>query len=156
MKRVVLAFALITIFLTASCGDDDFQNQNSSPTGTNFELLAGEWDLENIIEESGAVLAPPAPVNLILTQSAENPMAFSYTGTSTCNLYSGNLNFSTDNRVTLGSFLTTEMACGEADLNNFEETYYRFIGQSVEFQLGQDSFALLTPDGATLNYIRAN
>ena len=156
MNRIVFALITLSFFISTSCGDDDFQNQNSGPTGINFELLEGEWDLENIIEGSGAVLAPPAPVNLILAQSAENPMAFSYNGTSTCNLYSGNVNFSANNRVSLGSFLTTEMACGEADLNTFEETYYRFLGQSVEFQLGQDSFALLTPDGETLNFIRAN
>lgn len=157
MKRWIFAALVIALALTASCTDDD-SNVTAIPDIPNstLTLFLGEWQLENITMDSGAIEEPPSPVSLTFTQNPEDPRGFEYQGTSTCNAYAGNLFLFTEEVLLLTDLLSTEMSCDPQTLNTFETRYYDSIQQSNTYQITRETLSLSTEDGITLNFIKVD
>jgi len=138
----------VAILIATSCTDDD---------PIQVQLLSGDWILDNITLTSGELITPPAPVNLLLTQSEENPSSFSFVGTVICNQYGGDFSFLSENTVDFEGVATTEQLCVEDDpTGTFQGTYFDVFGQSVEFNIGENTITIVSQEGTTLNFSRAN
>jgi len=157
MKPLIFLMLVLVLTLTVSCTDDD-DNVTQLPdiASSTIELFLGEWQLENISLDSGDIEEPPSPVNLTFTPNPVDSRAFEYQGTSTCNVYAGNLLLFTEEVLLLTDLLTTEMLCDPQSLNTFESLYYDSIQQSNTYRIDQETLSLTTEDGITLNFSRAD
>ncbi len=163
MRKVTLSLILITsIFF--SCNDendsiqdiDNLDGINIEINAERFEIFSGEWILLDITSNSGTKLIPPALVNISFSiEENDSIINYNLDGTSTCNLYGGELLSLNNSKISFEQLYSTEMLC-EEDLNTFEIKYFEYLFKSDAYLINGDTLTLSSDDKVMINFQKQN
>ncbi|MFP4312358.1 MAG: META domain-containing protein, partial [Nitriliruptoraceae bacterium] len=107
--------------------------------GTDAATLDGSWELTRGTGPDGAVpLVASAPVTLVIDGA-------DWSGTAACNTYGGEAQIDGD-RVRLGGFAVTEIACEDPEVMASERAYLDALLVVDRLRLEDDELVLTGPD----------
>ncbi|MFP4235146.1 MAG: META domain-containing protein [Nitriliruptoraceae bacterium] len=144
LDTFTVALTAAAALLLAACGGSagggaSEPDGGEDDRGADAATLDGSWELASGTGPDGAVpLVASAPVTLVI-DGAE------WSGTAACNTYGGEAQVDGD-RVSLGGFAVTEMACEDPEVMASERAYLDALLVVDRLSLEDDQLVLTGPD----------
>ncbi len=148
MQRILSIALAIALVMTACASDDPTTNDSTDAdsAGASSASLDGDWILDFLlIEGDMAIPLPAEPLDFRIDGDR-------FGGSAGCNSMGGSASFSADGTVTVGDVFTTDMACADRTLMDFEQLYARALPQATAWSL-EDGRLSLTGPGTEIAYV---